>query len=100
LNPPTLTIIAILRYKQDIGRYPEDLNELIAKGYLKQLPVDPYSDKSLTYKKTDTDFVLYGFGLNFKDDGGKIFYTDKGRPIWRSTEEGGDMVFWPVPEGE
>jgi len=92
----TLAVIAILRYKQDTGDYPAKLDELVTAGYLKELPMDPYTDKPLIYKKTDGNFTLYSIGSNFKDDGGESGKDSKGRPTkWR---DNGDTVFWPVPE--
>ena len=91
-----LAIIAILRYKQDIGGYPDKLEKLINADYLKVLPIDPYSGEPLVYKKMDNNFVLYSFGPNFKDDDGKMAYNKEGKPRWRGTEEDGDTVFWPV----
>jgi len=90
----TLTIIAVLRYKQDIGSYPENLNEMVAVGYLKELPMDPWSDKPLVYKKMDDDFILYSVGPNFIDDGGEVYRDNKGRV--RPWGDEGDAVFWPV----
>ena len=91
-----ITIIAILRYEKSSGRYPDDLEEMVAAGYLKEVPIDPYSGGSLLYKRTEKGFLLYSVGPNFKDDGGQIFYSDRGRPITCGTNEGGDWVFWPV----
>jgi hypothetical protein len=90
----TLTIIATLRYKQDTGVYPESLQELIAAGYLRELPLDPYSDKPLAYRKTRDNFTLYSVGLNFTDDGGQVHRDDRGR--FRQWADEGDAVFWPV----
>jgi len=85
-----LTIIATLRYKQEKGQYPQNLDELKQTGYIKEISMDPFSDKPLVYKKTDDNFILYSVGMNFKDDGG----DRKGKTVnW--TEEG-DAVFWPV----
>jgi dsDNA-binding SOS-regulon protein len=90
----TLTIIAVLRYKQDKGNYPESLEELITAGYLKELLLDPWSDEPLVYRKTDDDFTLYSVGFNFIDDGGQFGKDKKGNPrVWA---EEGDVVFWPV----
>ncbi len=92
----TLAIIAILRYKQDKGSFPESLDELITAGYLKKLPIDSWSDKPLVYRKTDDDFLLYSVSMNFTDDGGKVESNDRGGPmIWGDQ---GDAVFWPVME--
>ena len=89
----TLSIIAMLRYKQDTGSYPEDLEQLIADAYLKELPMDPYSDKPLVYKKTGDSFVLYSLGPDFDDDGG----VENPKDSQKRRQEGlGDEVFWPV----
>ena len=91
----TLATMAVLRYKKDKARYPESLGQLKAGGYLRELPIDPYSDKPLVYRSTDEGFTLYNLGPNFKDDGGEVAKEDgKTRP-W-GTREAGDQVFWPV----
>ena len=92
----TLTMIAIFRYKRDTGRYPQNLNQLVTDGYLKQLPIDSYSDKPLVYKKTEDNFILYSFGPDFKDDDGVSGKDGKGRA--RPWRDNGDTVFWPLPE--
>ena len=90
----TLTIIAILRYNLDFGQYPEKLDELVMAGYLKETPMDPWSDRPLVYRKTDDDFILYSTGLNFTDDAGQVHRDDRGR--FRQWADEGDAVFWPV----
>ncbi|MHC4747605.1 MAG: hypothetical protein ACYS18_09865, partial [Planctomycetota bacterium] len=90
----TLAVIAVLRYKQDKGAYPEGLEELVASDYLKKMPMDSWSDEPLVYKKTEDDFTLYSVGFNFIDDGGQFGKDKKGNPrVWA---EEGDAVFWPV----
>jgi len=92
----TFTVIATLRYKQDKGRYPQDLNQLLTAGYLKQLPMDSFADKPLVYKKTDDNLILYSVGHNFTDNGGESGRDEKGRiKNWRPD---GDTVFWPMPK--
>ncbi|PKL51253.1 MAG: hypothetical protein CVV39_00305 [Planctomycetes bacterium HGW-Planctomycetes-1] len=73
--------IAILRFQQDKGRLPNNFDELIRAGYLKELPADPYSDKPLVYDVEEEGFKIYSVGENFTDDSGK-----------RGTD---DIVFWP-----
>ncbi len=89
-----VTVIVLLRYKRDKDNYPENLEQLIVDGYLKELPMDPYSDKPLIYKKTKNDFMLYSVGRNFTDDGGVSGTNKKGKV--RQWAEDGDAVFWPV----
>ena len=89
-------VIAAMRYRSDKGFYPENLQELLTTGYLKELPMDPYSDKPLVYKKTDDNFTIYSLGPNFQDDAGQPGKTEKGQIAdWR---DNGDTVFWPVPK--
>ena len=89
-----VTTIAIIRFKQDKGDYPEILDKLVEAGYLKELPMDAWSGKSLVYKKTKDGFTLYSVGQNFKDDGGEVF-RDKDGKVKQWGDEG-DTVFWPV----
>jgi hypothetical protein len=84
-----ITTAAILRYKKEKGVYPDTLEQLVAAEYLKQLPMDPYSDKPLVYRKTDNNFLLYTPGPSLVDHGGKV--GEKG--MWY---EDGDAVFWPA----
>ena len=91
----TLTIIATIYFKQVEGKYPDNLELLIEKGYLKELPIDPYSDKPLIYKKTEDGFILYSISEDFIDNGGKHKYSELNKPIpW--PQDDGDAVFWPV----
>ena len=87
-----IATIAILRYEKEKGEYPESLDSLVADGYLKRLPMDPYSNKSLVYSRKDDGFILYSFGLNYADDGGVRY-----RSRWAKD---GDRVFWPVWKDE
>jgi hypothetical protein len=97
----TVTILALLRYKADKDSYPDDLHELVTAGYLGQLPIDVYSGKPLVYRKTADSFILYSFGENFKDDGGKPGTDRGGRPrLWNYGEGDDDAVFWPVAKYE
>jgi hypothetical protein len=89
-----ITTLAIIRFKQSTGNYPESLDNLVVTGYLKQLPLDPFSDKALIYKRTEDNFILYSVGPNFTDDGGWVCHNDEGRPMPWGDE--GDAVFWPV----
>ncbi len=92
----TVTLLALLRYEKDKGSYPNNLQQLITAGYLKQLPMDSFSDKPLVYRKTDGDFILYSIGPNFTDEGGEYSRDSKGRI--KNWLDNGDAVFWPVPK--
>ncbi|MBP7051546.1 MAG: hypothetical protein KBE65_11070 [Phycisphaerae bacterium] len=85
-----LTVLALHRYQMERGQYPVDLKQLVDDGYLRQVPRDPYSPGSLSYARTDSGFILYSWGRDRKDDGGRRA-TD-------ADNEVGDTVFWPVSE--
>ena len=92
----TLAVLAVKRWRLEKGAYPQTLSELVAGGFLKEPPMDPYGDKPLVYRKTDDDsFILYSFGPNFKDDNGEIA-MEHGRPRPWGTSEAGDIIFWPL----
>jgi hypothetical protein len=91
-----LAVLAIQRYCLANGSYPDSLDQLVKRGFLRQLPRDPYGSGPLTYKKTDQGFTLYSWGANHRDDGGQWGTDSQGRP--RMWADNGDWVFWPAPE--
>ena len=97
LHEATVTVLALKRWRLEKGQYPMSLNELVMAGYLEQVPMDPYSDKRVIYKKTDDSFVLYSLGPDFDDDGGVENPKDSQK---RMQEGPGDEVFWPVPKSQ
>lgn len=40
---------AIDKFNSDIGKYPEDLPELVEKRYLRAIPVDPVTESAATW---------------------------------------------------
>jgi hypothetical protein len=91
-------IIAALRFKIDKGQYPKDMAELQRFGYIKEIPIDPFSDQPLIYKRTADNFTLYSVGLNFEDNDGEVARDEKDKvKMWADK---GDAVFWPVPKSE
>jgi len=90
----TAAIIGILRYGKDKGAYPENWEAPVSGGYLKEVPLDPFSDKPLVYRRTEDGFTLYSVSEDFEDDGGERYRDERGRVrLWGET---GDAVFWPV----
>ncbi len=64
--------LALLAYRAREGEYPTELDALTPND-IKSLPQDLYTEESLTYSKTENGFLLYSFGENLEDDGGKSF---------------------------
>jgi hypothetical protein len=77
-------IALLLRaYHGTQGRYPDTLAEL-ARIIDHPVPDDPFSGKPFVYRRQGNGFLLYGWGSNLKDDGG--------RSPSPKDESGGDMV--------
>lgn len=101
-----ITVLALLRIKNDTGLFPESLDKLLEAGYLHSLPKDPYSGGSLVYKLTAEGFTLYSVGEDFIDNGGVIQIINStstvplpmgtGVPDTISHIESLDIVYWPV----
>lgn len=88
-NDGLIATIAILRYKEERGRHPESLDELLQEGFIQEMPFDFYRGGPLTYRIIEDNFILYSFGQDFDDDGGMP-------SKWGSGKEGGDQIFWPI----
>jgi hypothetical protein len=91
-----ITLLALQRYFREKGSYPDNLGQLVEQGYLKEPPKDPFGPGPLTYRKTDTGFLLYSWGADRRDDGGHLGTDSHGQP--RMWADNGDWVFWPAPE--
>ncbi len=61
------TGLALKLYKTKNGNYPEKL-ESLAPEFLKEVPTDPFSGKSLKYSRYISGFKLYSIGPNMQDD--------------------------------
>jgi hypothetical protein len=95
-----IAISSILRFKTDKERLPESLEELVSTGYLKSIPMDPYSDGPLVYKLTEDNFKLYSVGEDFSDDGGSYESKATQESVYRwgyvvPHDSSSDIVYWP-----
>jgi general secretion pathway protein G len=52
----------IEQFAADRGRYPESLQELVEKGYLREIPLDPISNSRETWETVQEDQPLTGEG--------------------------------------
>ncbi len=74
---------AIERYRLAQGAPPDRL-EALAPGYLGTVPLDPYDEQPLRYRREGEGYVIYSIGDNLADEGGA--------ESTRSSREG-DLVF-------
>ncbi|HVX14124.1 MAG TPA: hypothetical protein VHC22_23260 [Pirellulales bacterium] len=72
-----LAHLALRRFWLATNEYPATLGELVPK-HLAAVPLDPFADRDLTYKKLSTGYLLYSVGSDRVDDGGA---PAKGKPI-------------------
>jgi hypothetical protein len=66
---------ALAAYRRDHGAYPKSLDALAPK-YLPKVPDDLFTGKPLVYRPVEAGYLLYSFGPNGKDDGGRWFNDD------------------------
>jgi hypothetical protein len=85
------TELAIRAFRLEHNRYPDGLDELVP-SLLRKIPVDPYCDKPLVYRREGNEYLLYGAGGNGVDDGGQ-------RVPWEQYIEGkGDLFLDTLTE--
>ena len=83
--------IALRQYILANGSPPESLAALVPK-YLSAVPVDPYNDEPLVYRRTAERYLLYSVGFNRIDDGGHRASPDEAR------KGNGDLFFNTRPD--
>ena len=73
---------ALAAYRADHGAYPAKLDELVPK-YVEAIPKDIFNnDADLHYTRQDNGFLLYSFGRNGIDDGGKGYGDREAGEDW------------------
>ena len=71
--------ISLDDYLRDTGKYPESLNDLVEQNYLRQLPLDPVTDKR-------DGWVVK------EDEEGRIIDVHSGSPL--KSSEGSEYAQW------
>jgi hypothetical protein len=62
--------LAVRCFQSEQGRVPTGLEQLVPK-YLRSVPLDPFSGRSMIYRFQGTNWLLYSVGEDGVDDGGK-----------------------------
>ncbi len=91
--------LALRAYQAEHGTFPEDLNALVSGGYLKSVPVDPFSrtgDAPLPYRRLENrTHLLYSIGPDGKDNNGAPIQPEAGSTTsktWVEADMKGDFV--------
>jgi len=71
--------IALEIYRNEKGGYPKKLAQL--KGILSEIPMDPFTNEPLKYKRTMDGYVVYSVNENLADDGGDGGLSGHGKDI-------------------
>jgi hypothetical protein len=99
-----LVAIALEVYKREHGEYPVSL-DLLTPNLLATIPLDRITGMQVQYRLVDGTPVVYSFGMDRDDDGGRL-PQDRGTPDrWRAAQWGkptgrildGDWVLYPEP---
>jgi hypothetical protein len=64
--------MAVERYRQAKGRWPQAWDEVIAAGLLHDTPIDVYDGKSLRLRRVDDGMVIYSVRPDGVDNGGQV----------------------------
>jgi len=88
--------LALSTCKDETGSYPGRLSAL-APTFLDEVPLDPYSDEPLIYRREGEGFVVYSVGYDGEDDGGVyeeiIRYTSSNTPVYGIPPEKDDIAW-------
>jgi hypothetical protein len=70
-----LVALALERYRRERGGYPKELS-VLSPTFLSAVPEDRFRGGPLTYRRETRGYLLYSFGKNGKDDGGRTLSND------------------------
>ena len=92
-------VLALRAYQAEHGAFPGDLNSLVSDGYLKSVPIDPFSrtgDAPLPYRRLENGtYLLYSIGPDGKDNNGVPIQPEVGNTTsktWVEADMKGDFV--------
>ncbi|MBN1974903.1 MAG: hypothetical protein JW787_14780 [Sedimentisphaerales bacterium] len=77
-----LILIALKRYKDKTGKWPEKLNEIKPFLTSEDVLIDPQNNGAFVYKLKDDSFILYSTGQNKIDENGQIKPPADDWQIW------------------
>jgi hypothetical protein len=77
----SLILIALKRYKNEFGNWPENLNKIKSLAPAETF-IDSLNGGSFVYKITGDGFTLYSKGKNNIDENGKLDWGDNGADDW------------------
>jgi hypothetical protein len=104
-----ITGLALERYRNETGRWPERLDEL-APGYLKSVPLNPFDGQPLHYKRLANGVVAYALAPDDRSEFGMFWMPVRGGPdaaisfrLWDADQRrqpAAELLPMPKPEKE
>jgi len=83
-------IMAVLEFQENTGKLPADLDQLQNARLLPEIPIDPFTDKEMNYKRQGAGFTVYSDGLDFR-------YVEKRKPRMPGQDfQDSNLTVWPV----
>lgn len=86
--------LAVEQFRGAHGALPDNLEQL-APEFLPSVPVDPFSNAAVLYRKDAEGYRVYSVGDNFRDDRGDV---NPNGPF--SRQDIGVRIRYPGPQGE
>ncbi|MCI0460357.1 MAG: hypothetical protein L0Z62_25675 [Gemmataceae bacterium] len=85
-----IVAVAAELHRRERAAWPESPEKLVAAGYLKAVPFDPFDGKPLRWRLANGCLRIYSVGPDGQDDGGTTLLS--------SLDNGSDLVFrlWDV----
>jgi hypothetical protein len=76
-----ITLLAVERYRQDHGRWPTALSELVPE-YLQAVPRDPRDGAPVRFRRFADGVMIYSVGADGEDNGGDLDEAPKKGKDW------------------
>jgi hypothetical protein len=73
-----MTMLALRAFRIEKGHYPANLKEL-APGYLKSIPLDPFTDAPLHYQLQGNKYLLWSVGPDGINNNGIPIFNNSGK---------------------
>jgi len=95
INRGLYIMIALKRYKNEHGRWPQSLDQIKPQAG-KDILTDPHTNGPFVYKLTDDGLILYSKVKNGVDDGGRrSTASGSNTKLLKSAKD--DILIWPTP---
>ena len=92
MNELLATELTLRAYKANHGYYPPSLATLVPAS-MTRVPIDPFNDdKPLQYRRTNDGYILYSFGPDGDDNGGKPIDEPTAEPNMRHRVTGSGQI--------